>query len=57
MGKIVCTNGSFYHLVLKMVLQNFKGSWIKFCGLSFAKCYINDIIAFSLIPSDRMHHL
>jgi hypothetical protein len=26
-------------------------------GLGFAKCHINDIIIFSLIPWDHMHHL
>jgi hypothetical protein len=34
-----------------------KGHGSSFVGLSFAKCYINDIIAISLIPSDHMHHL
>jgi len=29
MGRIVYTNGSFCHLVWKMPLQNFKGSWIQ----------------------------
>jgi hypothetical protein len=26
-------------------------------GLGFAKCYIDDIIIFSLTPRDCMHHL
>jgi hypothetical protein len=26
-------------------------------GLGFAKCYIDDIIVFSLTPGDHMHHL
>jgi hypothetical protein len=25
-------------------------------GVSFAKCYIDDIITFNLIPRDHMHH-
>jgi hypothetical protein len=26
-------------------------------GFGFAKCYIDDIIIFSLTPGDHMHHL
>ncbi len=26
-------------------------------GVNFAKCYIDDIITFNLIPRDHMHHL
>jgi len=26
-------------------------------GFGFAKCYIDDIIVFSLTPGDHMHHL
>ncbi len=26
-------------------------------SVSFAKCYIDDIITFNLIPRDHMHHL
>jgi len=26
-------------------------------GVSFAKCYIDDIITFNLIPRDHVHHL
>jgi hypothetical protein len=34
-----------------------KGHGLNVASLGFAKCYINDIIVFSLIPGDHMHHL
>jgi hypothetical protein len=34
-----------------------KGHGLMLVGLGFAKCYINDIMVFSLTPRNHMHHL
>jgi hypothetical protein len=34
-----------------------KGHGSNVDGLGFSKCYIDDIIVFSLIPRNHMHHL
>jgi hypothetical protein len=44
MGRIICINGNFCHLDRV------------FANLSFAKCYIDGIIVFSLTPRNHMHH-
>jgi hypothetical protein len=58
MEKTVCTNDNFCHLVWKLMpLQNFKELWIGFLVIfTFANCYINDVIIFSLTLKNHMHH-
>jgi hypothetical protein len=58
MGRIVYTNGSFLSFGLKNDLIEFLKAmdWI-LVGLGFAKCYIDDIIIFSLTLGNNIHHL
>ncbi len=58
MGRIICTNGSFLSFGLKNALIEFLKAMDRILvGLGFAKCYIDDIIIFSLTLGNNMHHL
>jgi hypothetical protein len=56
MGKIIFSNNDFCRL--KNALKEFQRAMDQvLVGLVCAKCYIDDIITFSLTSKDHKHHL
>jgi putative transposase len=57
-GKDCLYQWKFLSFGLKNALTKFQRVMDQvLAGLNFTKCYINDIIVFSLTPRDHMHHL
>ncbi len=56
-GNIVCTNRGFFNLVWKKSSPITKDNGLSIDNFRFAKCYIDDIIVFSLTPWGHIHHL